>query len=69
MKYGNGNFDRTLIAHNLVDEFNFSIFPVVVGKGRRLFEGIDTSHLSLKLTDTTRFSNGVITLSYVRAVS
>jgi dihydrofolate reductase len=67
MKYGNGNLDRTLIAHNLIDEFHFSIFPVVVGKGRRLFEGIDTTHLKLKLTGTTRFSDGVVTFSYVTA--
>ncbi len=65
MKYGNGDLDKTLIAHNLIDEFSFSIIPVVVGKGRRLFEGIDTSHLKLKLTGTTKFSNGIVTLSYV----
>jgi dihydrofolate reductase len=65
MKYGNGELDKSLIAHGLIDEFNFSIMPVVVGKGRRLFEGIDTAHLKLRLTGTTRFSNGVVTLSYV----
>lgn len=65
MKYGNGNIDRTLVEHNLIDEFNFSIFPVVVGKGRKLFEGIDTSHLKLKLNSIKQFSNGVVTLSYV----
>jgi dihydrofolate reductase len=67
MKYGNGNFDRTLIAHNLIDEFHFSIFPMIIGKGRRLFEGIDTSHLNLKLSGTKQFSNGVVTHSYVNA--
>jgi dihydrofolate reductase len=67
MKYGNGNLDRTLIKHNLIDEFHFSIFPVVVGKGRHLFEGIDTTHLKLKLTGTTRFTNGVVTHVYARA--
>ena len=67
MKYGNGDLDKTLIPHGLIDEFHLSIMPVVVGKGRRLFEGIDTTHLNLKLTDTTRFSNGVITLSYIAA--
>lgn len=67
MKYGNGDLDRTLVEHNLIDEFHFSIFPVVVGKGRRLFEGIDTSRLKLELIDTKRFSNGVVTLSYVTA--
>jgi dihydrofolate reductase len=66
MKYGNGSLDPILIEHNLIDEFSFSIIPVVVGKGRRLFEGIDTSHLKLKLTDTKRFSSGIVYLSYTR---
>jgi dihydrofolate reductase len=35
--------DTTLIRHGLIDEFRFSLFPLVVGTGRRLFEGIDTS--------------------------
>jgi dihydrofolate reductase len=67
MKYGNGNLDRTLIAHDLIDEFHLSIFPVVVGTGRRLFEGIDPAHLKLKLTGTTKFSNGVVKHVYARA--
>lgn len=65
VKYGNGNLDKTLVKHNLIDEFNFTIFPVVVGKGRRLFEDIDTSHLKLKLSAVKQFSNGLVTLSYV----
>jgi dihydrofolate reductase len=67
MKYGNGSLDRTLIEHDLIDEFHLSIFPVVVGAGRRLFEGIDPSHLKLKLTGTTKFSNGVVKHVYARA--
>ena len=65
MKYGTGKLDRTLIQHNLIDEFHFSIFPVAVGRGQRLFDGIDTTHLRLKLTDTTTFSNGIVVLTYV----
>jgi dihydrofolate reductase len=65
MKYGTGQLDRTLIEHNLIDEFHFSLFPIAVGSGQRLFEGIDTAHLKLKLTGTTRFSNGVVVLTYV----
>jgi dihydrofolate reductase len=65
MKYGTSQLDRTLIRHNLIDEFHFSLFPVAVGVGQRLFEGIDTSHLKLELTDTTTFSNGVVVLTYI----
>jgi len=65
MKYGTSQLDRTLIQHNLIDEFHFSIFPIAVGSGKRLFDGIDTSHLKLKLTGTTTFSNGSVILTYV----
>jgi len=65
LKYGNGGLDKTLMENNLIDEFNVSIFPVVVGKGRRLFEGVDTSHFKIKLGGVKQFSNGVVTLTYV----
>jgi dihydrofolate reductase len=67
MKYGTGNLDRTLIRHNLIDEFHFTIFPVVVGDGLRLFEGVDTTGLQLRLTGQHTFENGVVALSYVPA--
>lgn len=65
MKYGTGQLDRTLISHGLIDEFHFSVFPLTVGRGLRLFEGIDTSGLALKLTTTKTFTNGIVHLSYV----
>ena len=65
MKYGTGQLDRTLIGHGLIDEFHFSVFPLAVGSGLRLFEGIDTSGLSLKLTGTKAFGNGIVQLTYV----
>ena len=65
IKYGTSDLDRTLIQHKLIDEFRFSIFPIVVGNGRHLFEGIDTSQLNLRLTDTKIFANGIVRLTYV----
>ena len=65
MKYGTGQLDGTLISHGLIDEFHFSVFPVAVGSGLRLFEGIDISGLALTLTGTKTFANGVVQLSYV----
>jgi dihydrofolate reductase len=65
MKYGTSQLDRTLIQHHLIDEFHFSIFPIIVGRGKRLFEGIDTTHLNLKLIGATTFSNGIVYLTYV----
>jgi dihydrofolate reductase len=64
IKYGTTGLDSTLIRHGLLDELHVSIYPVVVGKGRRLFDGVDTSGLRLELFDTRRFGNGAVTLSY-----
>lgn len=65
MKYGTGQLDRMLISHGLIDEFHFSVFPLAVGRGLRLFAGIDTSGLNLQLTGTKPVGNGIIQLTYV----
>jgi dihydrofolate reductase len=65
MKYGTSQLDRALIQRKLIDEFHFSIFPIAVGSGQRLFEGIDTSQLKLRLTGTKSFANGIVILTYV----
>lgn len=62
LKYGTGDLDRTLIENNLVDEFHFWLFPLTLGGGRHLFNGIDAP---LKLVRTTTFSSGIVVLTYV----
>ena len=62
LKYGTGELDRTLLAHGLVDEFHFWIFPVLLGGGQRLIEGIDATHLNL--VETTRFGSGIVVNVY-----
>jgi len=68
MKYGTSRLDRTLVEHDLIDEFHLWYFPVVPaipGKTKRLFEDVDISHVKLELTDTHRFKNGTVLLTYV----
>ena len=60
VKHGTGELDRALVENQLVDEFHFWVFPVVVGKGDRLFDGLDLT--SLKLVDTSRFESGIVVL-------
>ncbi|MDQ3209696.1 MAG: dihydrofolate reductase family protein, partial [Actinomycetota bacterium] len=62
LKFGTGELDRTLIEHNLIDEFHFWLFPVAAGSGQRLFDGTDTTHL--QLVNTTRFGSGIVVLTY-----
>jgi dihydrofolate reductase len=65
IKYGTSRFDDTLVRDHLIDEFRFWIMPAVVGAGQRLFEGVDTSGLDLRLTDERRLENGSVILTYV----
>lgn len=65
IKYGVGSLDQTLLKHKLIDEYHLSVIPIAIGKGKRLFEDVDTSQFQLKLKDTKRFDNGVVLLTYV----
>jgi dihydrofolate reductase len=53
---------ETCIKHGMVDEYLIYVNPVVLGSGRPMIpEGIN---LPLKLTDTRKFSCGVVRLQY-----
>ena len=57
---------QTLLAHRLVDELRLQTFPVLLGRGKRLFgDGIAPS--ALKLADTRTSSTGVVISRYVPA--
>jgi dihydrofolate reductase len=61
--HGSGTLVRSLIAHNLVDEYRLWIYPVVLGSGRRLLDGPGVAG-ALRLTDTKVTSTGVVVLTY-----
>jgi dihydrofolate reductase len=63
LKYGNGPLDATLMEHGLIDEFHLFLTPVAIGKGKHLFESIDTAP-HLRLVDIRRFDSGVVILVY-----
>jgi dihydrofolate reductase len=64
--YGSGNLIQTLLKHDLVDELWLKIFPITVGKGKRLFaEG--TIPAAFKLFESKISPNGVIVANYERA--
>jgi dihydrofolate reductase len=47
----------------LVDEYWLAVQPVLVGKGRRLFDELNEK-IDLKLVDTKTFKSGVVVLHY-----
>lgn len=61
--HGSGNLIQTLLKHDLIDEFRLWIFPVTIGKGKRLF-GEGTQPASLKLIDSKISTTGVIIATY-----
>ena len=61
---GSSDFLQTLWKNALVDEFTVLIFPVVLGKGKRLF-GDGTTPAGLKLVKSKSFPTGVIVANYV----
>ncbi len=60
--YGSGNFVQTLMQHDLIDEVRLLVYPVVLGRGKRLFS--DPINTTLKLVETKTFSSGVVALIY-----
>ena len=61
LMYGCGELARTLMQHDLIDEYRFWVYPVVVGAGTRLFGG--GSKATLKLVDAKMFSAGFAILT------
>ncbi|MCU0463720.1 MAG: dihydrofolate reductase family protein [Anaerolineae bacterium] len=61
--YGSATLVQTLMQHNLIDRYRILMYPVVVGSGKRMFNGDATA--TLTLLENKTFSGGVIALTYV----
>jgi dihydrofolate reductase len=65
---GSGSLVSQLAPEGLIDEYQMVVNPVVLGKGRTMFEGIKEK-LPLKRTKTRAFGNGNVLLCYEPAAS
>ena len=60
---GSGSIVSQLAQEGLIDEYQIAVRPVVLGKGRTMFNGIK-QRLTLRLTKTRTFGNGIVLLCY-----
>jgi dihydrofolate reductase len=65
---GSASLVRGLIAHDLIDEYRLMVFPIVLGGGKRLFDGA-TGAPVLKLADVRQLGSGTLILTYHRAAT
>jgi len=63
---GSGSIVAQLAEAGLIDEYQIALVPVVLGKGRTMFEGI-REKLALNLVKSRVFDNGAVFLRYMRA--
>jgi dihydrofolate reductase len=64
--HGSGKLIQTLLKNDLVDELWLKIYPLTLGKGKKLFDN-GTIPSSFKLTETSVTPSGVIFANYKRA--
>ena len=61
--FGSSNLSLTFIDLGLIDEYRIMINPVILGKGKSLFQGLDRT-LNLKFIEARTFNSGNVMLYY-----
>jgi dihydrofolate reductase len=60
--FGSADLLHTLRQHDLIDEYRFLVYPIILGTGKRLFK--DGNSINLKLVKSQTFRSGVVVLVY-----
>jgi dihydrofolate reductase len=63
---GGADLAATFRRLDLIDEYRLYVHPVIIGRGKPLFQPSDAT-IDLKLAETRTFGNGVVLLRYQRA--
>lgn len=64
MMFGGASIAGAFIDLDLFDEYRLMVTPIILGGGKRLFEGPHPRR-QLELRDATTFDSGVVLLTYV----
>jgi dihydrofolate reductase len=59
---GSADLVRLLAQHHLIDEYSLHVAPLVLGKGKRLFQEGD--QVRLQLANSKAYKAGMLTLNY-----
>lgn len=65
MAHGSATLVQSLLRDGHLDELRLLVYPLLLGKGKKLFES--TSESNLKLVSARPFATGVVALIYERA--
>jgi dihydrofolate reductase len=60
---GSGSIISQLAPEGLIDQYQVVVNPIVLGKGRTMFEGVPEK-LNFRLTNSRAFGNGNVVLTY-----
>jgi dihydrofolate reductase len=63
---GGADLAAAFMRHDLIDEYRIYVHPVIIGKGKPLFQP-SAARINLQLAETRTFGNGVVLLRYQRA--
>ena len=60
--HGSPTLIRSLMPHNLIDEYRLLVYPITLGRGKRPFD--ESTHANLKLVESKSYTTGVVKLVY-----
>lgn len=60
---GSSRLAETLMGHDLIDQYQLWVHPIVLGTGKRLF-GAGAPKTTMQLVDTTTTARGLVILTY-----
>ncbi|HRW98001.1 MAG TPA: dihydrofolate reductase family protein [Cyclobacteriaceae bacterium] len=60
--FGGASLTTTLLSHKLVDELLLAVHPIVLGKGKAMFE--TDERIQTKLIASTPYPSGLVSLHY-----
>lgn len=63
--FGSSKLSQSLMKKNLIDEYILWLHPLVLGTGKKLFEG-KLKKLTLTLVDAEKTDSGIVALTYRR---